>query len=346
MDDLEGFIQGLPKAELHVHLEGCLTPDLAARLAKRNNMNLPESVSKASSSTGFAFHDLISFLAVYYPAMSVLQTPQDFHDLAMDYLTIAHSQNIRHCELFFDPQAHTSRGVTFSTVVEGYSSALTKAQTDFGISCSLIMCFLRDHSADSAMTTLTSLLSLPKSTTSLITGIGLDSDERNNPPSKFTEVFALAREHNYNLTAHCDIDQQNTLSHIHQALHDLKVHRLDHGTNIIDSPDLIDYAIKHNIGLTTCPISNSIVTSDFKGKEILELLREGVKVTVNSDDPAYFRGYLSENLLKLVRETDVMWSEVVRMQRNAFEISWVDEERRVMLLRELCEYARKYGLEF
>ena len=187
--DLKGFIAGLPKAELHVHLEGCLTPLLAAELAARNGMPLPPAVSAASTANGFAFHDLTSFLAVYYPAMTVLQTASDFHDLAMDYLTKAHAQNVLHCELFFDPQAHTSRGIPFPVVVTGYRSAVLQAERQFGISASLIMCFLRDMSAEFAMATLMDALPYRDS----IIGVGLDSDERGHPPRKFQEVFERAR---------------------------------------------------------------------------------------------------------------------------------------------------------
>lgn len=337
--DLKAFIEGLPKAELHVHLEGCLTPQLAAKLAERNNMTLPESVTKASTAEGFAFHDLTSFLAVYYPAMGVLQTAIDFHDLAMDYLYKAQTHNVKHCELFFDPQAHTSRGVPFSTVIAGYRSAILQAQRSFGISASLIMCFLRDMSAEFAMATLMESLSYKDS----IIGVGLDSDERDNPPSKFAGVFQRASKEGYLLTMHCDIDQKNSIEHIRQAIEEIQVDRIDHGTNIVEDPRLVEIIKQKGIGLTCCPISNSIVTQDFKGKEILELLRKGVKVTLNSDDPAYFRGYANENILKVATHTDITREEIIQLQRNAFNISWISAWRRNHFLQMLDTYAKQHA---
>lgn len=334
-NNLEVFVKGLPKAELHVHLEGCLTPQLAQKLADRNNVPLPDSVKKASTAEGFAFHDLTSFLAVYYPAMEVLQTAEDFCDLGMDYLTKAAAQNVKHVELFFDPQAHTSRGVPFPTVLNGYRNGLIRAQRELGISASLIMCFLRDMSAEFAMATLMDALPYK----AVIIGIGLDSDERGNPPKKFAKVFERARQESFLLTMHCDIDQQDGIEHIRQAVQEIGVDRIDHGTNIVEDPELVEMVRNKGIGLTCCPVSNSVVTSDFKGKEILQLLRQGVKVTLNSDDPAYFRGYVNENILKIARETDVTRKELVQLQRNAFEVSWLSSWRRDQFLKELNGYA-------
>jgi len=336
--ELKTFIEGMPKAELHVHLEGCLTPQLAARLAARNNMPLPEAVSKASTAEAFAFHDLTSFLAVYYPAMNVLQTATDFHDLAMDYLIKAHKHNIKHCELFFDPQAHTSRGIPFPIVVMGYRSALLQAQRAFGISSALIMCFLRDMSAEFAMATLMDALPYKDS----IIGVGLDSDERDNPPSKFAAVFQRASKEGFLLTMHCDVDQKDSIEHIRQAIEEIQVDRIDHGTNIVEDLRLVEMIKTKAIGLTCCPISNSIVTQDFKGKEILELLRNDVKVTLNSDDPAYFKGYANENVLKVAAETDITKQELVHLQRNAFNISWISAWRRNHFLQLLDTYARQH----
>ena len=336
--DLETFVCGLPKAELHVHLEGCLTPQLAEKLAARNAMLLPESVREASTVEGFAFNDLTSFLAVYFPAMHVLQTATDFEDLAMDYLRKASAQNVRHCELFFDPQAHTGRGVPFPTVVTGYRNALLRAEKELAVHASLIMCFLRDMSAEFAMATLMDAIPYKDA----IIGVGLDSDERGNPPSKFTAVFERARKEGFMLTMHCDIDQENSIKHIQEALKDIGVDRVDHGTNIVEDPELVEFVRKKGIGLTCCPVSNSVVTSDFKGKEILQLLRKGVKVTLNSDDPAYFRGYANENVLKVARETDVTRRELVELQRNALEVSWMSVWRRDRLLQELDDYAKEH----
>ena len=338
--DLSSFIAAMPKAELHVHLEGCLTPKLARSLAQRNNLPLPLSLS-ALDQTGssYSFHDLTTFLQVYYPNLAILQTAQDFADLAISYLTMAHAQNVKHCELFFDPQAHTSRGVPFPTVVRGYQAGILQAQRSLGISASLIMCFLRDHSAEYAMATL--MESLPFK--DIIIGVGLDSDERDNPPSKFAAVFQRAAKEGYLLTMHCDIDQPNTLTHISQAVNEIQVDRIDHGTNIIDSPELIATIKQRGIGLTTCPMSNSTVTSSFKDKEIMTLLRQGIGVTINSDDPAYFRGYINENMLKIASAADVEVTrkELIQLQRNAFRISWISSWKRNHYLQMLDEFEKK-----
>ena len=272
--------------------------------------------------------------------MTVLQTSEDFHDLAWDYLSKAAAQNVRHCELFFDPQAHTSRGVQFSAVITGYSSAIQRAGRELSVSASLIMCFLRDMSPGYAMATLMEALSWKN----LIIGVGLDSDERENPPIKFKGVFERARKEGFMLTMHCDIDQKGSIDNIRQALMEIGVDRIDHGTNVVEDQSLVEVLKTRGTGLTCCPISNSVVTSDFKGKEILQLLRQGVKVTINSDDPAYFRGYVDENLLKLESESDVSMGELIKLQRNAFEISWLSSWRKDKYLRELEEYARKHGL--
>ena len=268
--DVTAFVAGMPKAELHMHLEGALEPSLVRTLATRNNMLIP--ASSTDRTTGYDFHDLTSFLAIYYPNMQVLQTEVDFHDLAWSYLTKAHDQNVLHAEMFFDPQAHTSRGVPFPVVIRGYRQAIVRAGRDFGMSASLIMCILRDMSAEFAMATLMEALPYKD----WIIGVGLDSDERDNPPSKFAAVFQRASKEGFLLTMHCDIDQKNSISHIKQALEELQVDRLDHGTNIVEDPELVELVKRKNIGLTCCPISNSIVTADFKGKEIIQLLRSGV----------------------------------------------------------------------
>ncbi|WP_201298000.1 adenosine deaminase [Nocardia sp. CY41] len=289
--DLAAFVRGLPKAELHLHLEGTLEPELKFRLARRNGIELPEKSVDEVRQT-YRFHDLTSFLQVYYPAMRVLQRPEDFHDLAYDYLRRAHGQGVRHVELFFDPQAHTGRGVPFTTVISGYRSAIARARRELGISAELILCFLRDHSAEYAMATL--LEALPYK--SWILGVGLDSDERGNPPSKFAAVFERARAEGFLLTMHCDIDQPDSIEHIRQALEDIAVDRLDHGTNIVADDRLVELAKSKGIALTCCPVSNSFVTAEMKSEEIVGLLDRGLTVTVNSDDPAYFGGIRGRQL--------------------------------------------------
>ena len=328
----KAFIDGLPKAELHLHLEGTLEPDLKLALAKKNNIDIGQTTIDEVKAS-YQFDSLTSFLKVYYTGMSVLQEESDFCDLAVAYLKKAQENNIKHAELFFDPQAHTSRGVSIETVINGYCKGIEQAK-DFGIDVSLIMCFLRDMSAESAMETYKAALPYRDK----FIGIGLDSDERDNPPSKFAEVFALAKEDGFLITMHCDIDQQNSIENIRQVLHDIKVDRIDHGTNIVEDPALVQYAIDNHIGLTCCPVSNSFVTEDMKGKEIIDLLHQGVKVTVNSDDPAYFQSYISGDMFALAQKYEMTQEDVVQITKNAFEIAWISDEEKTKYLAMVDDY--------
>ena len=330
------FIAAMPKAELHMHLEGALEPSLVRTIAERNKLPVPPSIQDHAS--GYSFNDLSSFLTVYYANMAVLQTTEDFLDLAWSYLSRAHKQNIVHAELFFDPQAHTTRGVDFATVISGYYSGVLEAREQFGMSVSLIMCFLRDMDADSAMATLDQALEYKDA----FVGIGLDSDEAGNPPSKFAAVFAKARTEGFHLTMHCDVNQKNSIEHIRQAIEEIGVDRIDHGTNIVENPQLLELVRKKGIGLTCCPISNSVVTDDFKGSEIKKLLHDGIKVTINSDDPAYFRGYLNENINFIAEKMALTKEDLVQLQRNAFSISWISPEEKGRYIAMLDEYAASH----
>ncbi|MCT6812767.1 MAG: adenosine deaminase, partial [Lactobacillus helsingborgensis] len=232
------FTRGLPKAELHLHIEGTLEPELKLKLAKRNHVDIGQTTIADVQKT-YNYHDLASFLAVYYPAMNVLQTEEDFYDLAWDYLTKAAANNVRHVELFFDPQAHTSRGIPFEVVLNGLYQATVDARA-LNVDAHLIMCFLRDFSKESARKTLQEGLKYKDK----IIGIGLDSDEHNNPPLKFARQFEDAAAAGLHITTHCDIDQKDSIEHIRQALEIMEVERLDHGTNIVEDPDLVELAAK------------------------------------------------------------------------------------------------------
>jgi adenosine deaminase len=337
--DVAAFIAELPKCELHLHLEGTLEPALKLALAERNGVAIGQTTVAEVEAT-YDFDSLSSFLAVYYPAMEVLVTADDFRDLALAYLTKAASQGVRHVEMFFDPQAHTGRGVPFSAVIGGYRQAIVQAHAELGISAELIMCFLRDLSAEFAMATL--MEALPYK--AWIVGVGLDSDERGNPPAKFAAVFARARAEGFQLTMHCDIDQVGSIDNIRQALHDIGVDRIDHGTNIVEDPTLVDEVRRRGIGLTCCPVSNRFVTADMKATEITTLLRDGVRVTVNSDDPAYFRGYVAENYSALAAEADLDPAEILQLARNSFEIAWITARARDAYLAEVEAVASKHGV--
>ncbi|MEV5986495.1 adenosine deaminase [Streptomyces sp. NPDC052051] len=333
---VDAFIAGLPKCELHLHIEGTLEPGLKFALAQRNGIELPYA-DEAALRAAYDFHDLPGFLSVYYEGMSVLRTEQDFYDLAAAYAAKAHSQNVRYAEIFFDPQAHTARGVAFDTVIRGLTRALDDAERDTGFKGRLVMCFLRDFQAEFAMATLVQALGYQE----WIIGVGLDSDEAGNPPVKFREVFARARAEGFRLTMHCDVDQKNSTEHIRQVIEEIGVDRIDHGVNALEDPSLIERIRARGLGLTVCPISNAQVTDGMKAAEIRALLDQDVKVTVNSDDPAYFPGYVAENLAALREPAALSDADLVRLQRNAIEISWAAPAVREEFLAELTAYAKR-----
>jgi adenosine deaminase len=334
MSDLREFIAGMPKCELHVHIEGTLEPEMKFDLAKRNGMILPYT-DAAEMRAAYDFHDLPSFLKIYYEGMNVLVHEPDFFDLTFAYLTKAHAQNVRYVEMFFDPQPHTGRGVPFDVVIRGIRRAQLEAERTLGVKSQLIMCFLRDWSAEFAMTTL--VQSLPYR--EWIVGVGLDSDEKNNPPVKFKAVFERARSEGYLLTMHCDVDQQNSTEHIRQCLEEIGVNRIDHGVNVLDSDALIGEVARRQLALTVCPVSNAFVTNGSKAKEIRRMLELGIRATVHSDDPAYFRGYITENFVCTQEEGDLGLKDVVQLSRNAFESAWLPRAVKDRFLTELDAYA-------
>lgn len=328
------FIFQIPKAELHLHLEGTLEPDLKLELAKKNNIDIGQNTIEEVEAS-YQFNDLTSFLAIYYPAMNVLQTQEDFYKLAMAYLRkVSQEHNVRYAELFFDPQAHTSRGVSFETLFEGYHKAAVDGEAEYGIKSQLIMCFLRDLSEESAF----EHYEMAKPYFDRIAGIGLDSDERDNPPKKFERIFKQAKADGFKITMHCDIDQEGSIEHIRDVLKVIQADRIDHGTNIVEDPSLVEYVKDNGIGLTCCPVSNSFVTDDMKAKEIKQLLDQGVRVTVNSDDPAYFQSYVSDDLYALAQKVDLTQDEVVRLVKNAFEIAWISDEEKEQYLEEIDQF--------
>lgn len=337
-EDLRDFAHGLPKAELHLHLEGTLEPELKFELARRNGIALSESTVEEVKAT-YDFTDLTSFLAVYYPAMQVLQTAQDFEDLAWAYLQRAHEQGVVHAEMFFNPQAHSSRGVPFPAVIGGYRRAAVRAQRQLEISAELILCFLRDFSSEYAMATLMEALPYKD----WIIGVGLDSDERGNPPAKFSEVFARARKEGFLLTMHCDIDQPGSIEHIRQVIEDIGVDRIDHGTNLLEDERLVEEVRRRGLGLTSCPKSNSFVTEQMKSEEIVALLRRGVPITVNSDDPAYFGGYVGENYVALAEHAGLSREDLIQLAENSFTASWLSPARREQYIEQVRQYAATTG---
>ena len=320
---MQDFIQRLPKAELHVHLEGTLEPEHIFSLAERNGIALayatPDDVIAA-----YDFHDLPSFLKIYYAGMDVLRTEQDFYDLTMAYFQRAAAQNIVYVEPFFDPQAHTVRGIGFDTVLNGIHRAQRDAARTLGVESGLIMCFLRDMSAESAM----AHLDLAEPYTDRLIGVGLDSDEKDNPPAKFASVFARARDLGLKLTMHCDVNQKDILGHIDECLTLIDVDRIDHGINALEDDGLRAAIVERGLGLTVCPVSNRFVVQTLTCDEIRQMLRFGMKPTINSDDPAYFRAYLNENLQALADEGDFTRDEIATLVRNSFEVCWLPDSER------------------
>jgi len=333
MGELATFIERMPKAELHVHIEGALEPELKFELAARNGLDLPYG-SVEEMRAAYAFDDLASFLVVRYEGDSVLLTEHDFYDLAMAYFRKAQIQRVVYAEVFFDPQAHTMRGVPFDAVIKGLRRAQQDAEMSLGLRTQLIMCFLRDLNSESAMETLEQALPYGD----WIAGVGLDSNEAGNPPVKFRDVFARARREGYRLTMHCDVDQEDSVEHIWQCLDEIRVERIDHGVNALDDPGLIKEINRRRLGLTVCPISNGYVTNGLKATEIKRMLEEGVRATINSDDPSYFFGYVNENFTAVQEAVNLTRDEIVELARNAFTVSWLAEEDRDRYLDLLEAY--------
>lgn len=319
MSSREAYVKALPKAELHLHIEGTLEPELALRLAHKHGVTLPYT-SVAHLREAYDFTDLQSFLTLYYALADVLRDTEDFYDLALSYLERAHQQGIVHTEIFFDPQTHTARGVAFDTVVEGLHRALEDARHRFGMTHRLIACFLRHLSAADAMRTLDEVLEYRE----IIAAVGLDSSEVGHPPSKFTEVFTRAREQGLLTVAHAG--EEGPPSYIYEALDLLGVRRIDHGVRCEEDPALMRRLAREQITLTVCPLSNVKlkVFDRIEHHNLKRLLDAGLRVTVNSDDPAYFGGYLVENYLAVERALGLTHAQLATLARNSIEGSFLD----------------------
>ena len=332
--DIEAFIRGMPKAELHVHVEGTLEPDMRLRLAGRNGVELPyQSAEELAES--YEYRDLSSFLALYFSGMDVLRAEQDFYDLTYAYLRRVHGQNVVYAEMHFDPQAHTSRGIAFDTVIRGIRRAQEAAQGELGIRSQLILGILRDMSAESAMEALEQSLAYRD----WIVGVGLDSDEKGNPPVKFREVFERARAEGYKLTMHCDHLQENSVEHIRQCLDVIGVDRIDHGYHVLDDEGLIEEVRRRQVCLTFCTTSNPSSPAPRRAAELKRALELGLNVTVNTDDPAYMRSYyLSEVLANTQQAAGLTREDVVQLARNAFGGAWVGEWERAVFVEGVEGY--------
>jgi adenosine deaminase len=327
------FIRDMPKAELHIHIEGSLEPDLMFTLAERNGVAL-RYASVEEVRRAYDFSNLQSFLDIYYEATQVLLYEQDFYDLTWAYLQRAAAQNVRRAEIFFDPQAHTGRGVPFKTVIMGIHRAMLDAGQQLGVSSALIMCFLRHLSAEEAMDTLHSSLPFRE----WIVGVGLDSSEVGNPPEKFKAVFDEAREHGLLTVAHAG--EEGPPEYIWQALDDLKVSRIDHGVRCVEDPKLVKRLREEQIPLTVCPLSNVKlrVFNTIQDHDLKQMLDLGLCVTVNSDDPAYFGGYVDENFQAVQEGLGVTRDDLHRLAKNSFQASFLEAGEKQRLSNELDDY--------
>lgn len=325
-DDLIGR---LPKCELHIHIEGSLEPELMFALARRNGIRLPYDSVEALR-RAYQFTQLQDFLDIYYRGMSVLITSQDFFDLAWAYLTRAHADNVRHVEMFFDPQGHTARGIAFSTVIDGLHRAIEQAQAELGISASLIMCFLRHlDEADAHMTLDAALVHRTK-----IIGVGLDSSELGHPPAKFAEVFRRAREAGLSLFAHAG--EEGPADYVWEAIDVLGVNRVDHGNRSLEDDALVARLARDRMPLTVCPLSNLRlqVVPDLARHPLRHMMDKGLMVTVNSDDPAYFGGYVNDNYRAVQQSLGLSRDEIVAVARNGFTASMMSAADKRQALAE------------
>jgi len=325
--DLLAYAAALPKAELHIHIEGTLEPEMMFRLAQRNKVDIPFA-SVDDIRNAYAFSNLQDFLDIYYQGMSVLKTEEDFFDLTMAYLNRVRADNVRHAEIFFDPQGHTERGVPFDVAIGGILTALGMAKTQFGMTAKLIMCFLRHLPEEEALNT----LHAAEPWLDRIEAVGLDSSEQGHPPSKFQRVFAAARERSLKTVAHAG--EEGPPDYVREALDLLKIDRLDHGNRSLEDDALVERLVREEMTLTVCPLSNLklCVVDDMTAHPLKRMLDLGLKATVNSDDPAYFGGYVMDNFKAVIDALDLTPGNIKTLAMNSFEGSFLsDSEKRAQL---------------
>ncbi|WNJ94474.1 adenosine deaminase [Vibrio ruber] len=330
---MQNFIQNLPKVELHLHIEGTLEPELMFQLAKRNQVNIPFQTPEEVRAA-YQFTNLQSFLDIYYQGADVLIHEQDFFDLTWAYLLRCQADHVIHTEIFFDPQTHTSRGIAFETVINGISAALDKARQELGISSQLIMCFLRHLSEDDAIETFKQALPYQDK----IIGVGLDSSEQGHPPEKFARVFKMARDAGFIPVAHAG--EEGPASNIDDALNLLGVQRVDHGVRCVEDPQLVQQLAETRMPLTVCPLSNIKlrVFDNMQQHNIVGLLRQGLCVTINSDDPAYFGGYMTDNFIAVADAHKMTHAELAQFTLNAIEASFISSTEKARMASEVKAY--------
>ena len=330
---IHNFIEGIPKAELHLHIEGTFEPDLMFEIARRNNISINyKSVDELKKA--YNFNNLQEFLDIYYAGASVLIYEQDFYDLTWAYLTKVHEQNLVHTEIFFDPQTHTDRGISFDTVIQGIHSALEDAKEKLGISSQLIMCFLRHLDEVAAFDTLEQALPYKE----WIAGGGLDSSEMGHPPSKFENVFSKALDEGFITVAHAG--EEGPAAYVWEAINLLKISRIDHGNRSLEDDQLIKHIVEKQIPLTMCPLSNLElkVVDDLKDHPMLQLMEAGLMVTINSDDPAYFGGYMNENYIQIAAALNLSKKQITDLAKNSFKASFLSDVEKEKLMNQVEDY--------
>lgn len=330
---LKKIIQNIPKAELHLHIEGSFEPELMFKIAKRNNITLDYD-SVASLTKAYTFNNLQEFLDIYYTGAQVLLHERDFYDLTWAYLTKVHSQKVVHVEIFFDPQTHTDRGIAFETVITGIYKALEKAKTNYGMTYQLIMSYLRHLSEEEAFKTLEASLPFKE----WIAGVGLDSSEKGNPPSKFKNVFHASAREGYKLVAHAG--EEGPASYIWEALDLLNVVRIDHGNRCLSDNALVQRLVKEQIPLTLCPTSNVAlkVIKHIQDHPLATMLDKGILATIHSDDPAYFGGYMNENYYQTAKALNLNLEQLQQLAINAFKASWLPPTQKEARIAEVKDY--------
>ncbi|PTP77551.1 adenosine deaminase [Vibrio splendidus] len=330
---MDSFIKHLPKVELHLHIEGTLEPELMFQLAKRNNVSIPFD-NPDQVRDAYRFHNLQSFLDIYYQGANVLIHEQDFYDLTWAYLLKCQQDNVVHTEIFFDPQTHTERGIAFEVIINGITQALNQAEQELGISSQLIMCFLRHLDEDSAFETLKQALPYKDK----IIAVGLDSSEKRNPPEKFKHVFQEAINQGFLTVAHAG--EEGPAQNISDALSLLGITRIDHGVRCVEDEDLMEQLIAKRTPLTVCPLSNTKlkVFNTMREHNIVELLRKGLCVTINSDDPAYFGGYMNDNFLAVANAHPLTKNELAQFSINAVEASFISPHAKEDLIAQVRQY--------
>ncbi|SIS94375.1 adenosine deaminase [Zobellia uliginosa] len=334
---IQTFIEGLPKTELHLHIEGTFEPELMFKIAKRNHLKIDYADVEALK-RAYSFNNLQEFLDIYYAGASVLIKEVDFYDLTWAYLTKVSGQNVKHVEIFFDPQTHTDRGVPFETVLYGIYKALKDGQEQLGVSFKLIMCFLRHLDEASAFKTLEQALPHKDK----ILAVGLDSSEVGNPPSKFKNVFKKALEEGFLTVAHAG--EEGPPEYIWEALDLLMVTRIDHGNRCLDDPKLVKRLAEQQIPLTLCPLSNLElkVVRDLKEHPLPTMMAHNLLVTINSDDPAYFGGYMNENYWGLAQALNLSKPQIATLAKNGFKASWLNNDEKQKYIDEIEGYLQKH----